>query len=311
MQMAHCQREHPALRAATWRRLTLSGLLVLATGGAALSQPVQIWTMNSGATTYILETLPEPGVNPDVHVLRTYQRGQLIATTSLGQGADPRVRVWNQQKLSVTFQQEIVIVDLLSRAVTDRFFHEGASASEDARFILFRQLHAKYTNDSAVYLVYDMSVGAAANRMNAPSNDLAGRLDAGHAVYPEFNRTAQSYEQESGIYHFSVHDFVWVDAAHAVFVDARSPDDDTLPSSLAVVLVDLTNGPSLASVRSADLDLNTLIDPTLLSDALPPSMQVGIEDITLDRVSDGQFVVHLTIRKGLAVRITSTVEVVL
>jgi hypothetical protein len=119
------------------------------------------------------------------------------------------------------------VVNSVNGAVVDHFLASGFAISPGSRFVAFKQVLSRSTSVSSyTFLVYDLSVGPAQNRMGAAANSgpFGGEngLAAGRAAYPPENRAQESYTflgTDPGLYHSPRSDVWWLSDSSLAFAD--------------------------------------------------------------------------------------------
>lgn len=173
--------------------------------------------------------------------------------------------------------------------------------SADGRFISYEEFYP--ANDdvgASVYLVYDTTLTPLQNRMTS-STESAG-VDIGWAVYPNANRTSQSYDTSifsKATRHQPLSRLTWVSSTKLAFVDYAL-------AKATFVLVDVSGGALSAVPQEYELDETQFVDPSK-GDPRNPAARYLVADRIMNGSNPNEYVIALHSDRALLVS-TITVQ---
>jgi hypothetical protein len=225
-------------------------------------------------------------------------------------GGDATVRVWNDQRLAVSVNHQLSIVDVPTLTLVDQLLVSRPVFSNDNRYLAFERVSPRPITPEGVYLLYDVSASAATNRMQTTLEGPPGFPDSGIAFYPDWNRINTAYfdrtSQENERYHEAHSSFTWIAPRVFVVIDYEYeegfPDDGTV----SALLVNIENGIASPQITRVVIDATNLVDTTHYDSPQPtPASRVFAQQIAPLEVSSSVTRIRVTLRPVQGVRVTT------
>jgi hypothetical protein len=150
---------------------------------------------------------------------------------------------------------DIVLLNLKTHAVTDRFMTVQPAVSPSGRFIVWQRRAARYEEGKylPVVLLYDLLRTPGENRA---ASALIGYQDAGIPVYPSEAAQSGQYqvlrEKGAGEWKLVSRDFTWLSASEVAFAFRAN-------MTLKVVVVDMADSGVVAELLEREVDLLPLL----------------------------------------------------
>ncbi len=194
----------------------------------------------------------------------------------------------------------VTVASLDTLAEIDRFQSYETSISPDARFMAFEKFFpANYPGSPSLYLVYDVTVSPAANRMVNTGSD----ADAGWVLYPDQNRQQMTYDVSSSddiTSHLLRSPLTWIDNAHLAFIDYSA-------RQTKAVLVTLGSGIASPLVFQQVLDVHSIVDEAALEPTITPASIIFADSIEAGAITSGsvELIIHLRTLREIKVTTVS------
>jgi hypothetical protein len=168
--------------------------------------------------------------------------------------------------------QMVTIIDTSARKVTDEFYALNASISPTGRWIAYTHFRGRGAPESgAVYAIYDAGLPPAANRVVPGAKAGWG---VGVPVFPEPEHRGLHWGGVlDGYGHVSMSPIAWISNDVAAVVD-RSDNE------VRLVTFSLSRGARDVVVRTAPLDVDSLVDAARLGIGEEPSRLLLAESIS-------------------------------
>jgi len=173
------------------------------------------------------------------------------------------------------------IVNPRTGALLDEIYTGAAEISPDFRFLAFTN-PISYGNpdDSTAYLVYDMALSPADNRMGPAAvgvTGLLGPFNSGWAIYPAENRTEHSIPgtpANSESRHEERSPFSWLDSRTIAFVDYSN-------GVTTVVLAHIGSVAHQFQVQERVIEPTAVLDYSRVELGIPPAAYLRVEWIEM------------------------------